>query len=106
MPKKAPMLLAGLLGMAIAQAEVPGLLNFQGRIISGGSVFDGTGQFKFALVNDDGTTSYWLNSPDGNSDGEPDEAVSVPVIRGLYSILIGDGSVENMGALGGRGLRK
>ena len=34
-----------------AAAQVPGLLNYQGRVAVGGTNFTGTGQFKFALVD-------------------------------------------------------
>lgn len=40
------------LGIAAAPAQVPGILNYQGRLSAGGTnVFNGLGQFKFALVN-------------------------------------------------------
>ena len=77
-------------------AETPGLLNFQGRVLVGGNVFDGEGQFKFALVNGDGSELYWGNASDGDQDGQPDQAVSVPVSAGLYSVLLGDTSLANM----------
>ena len=38
-----------------ATAQVPQLINYQGRVAAGGVNFDGTGQFKFALV--DGRTN-------------------------------------------------
>jgi hypothetical protein len=34
-----------------AHAQVPSLLNYQGRVTVGGTNFNGTGQFKFALVD-------------------------------------------------------
>jgi len=37
-------------------AQVPGILNYQGRVAVNGTNFTGTGQFKFALV-DGGTNS-------------------------------------------------
>ncbi|MDB4350555.1 hypothetical protein OAB11_01105 [Verrucomicrobia bacterium] len=39
---------------------------------------------------------YWGNASDGNQDGQPDQAVSVPVSAGLYSVLLGDTSLANM----------
>lgn len=73
-----------------------GLLNFQGRVIVKDSVFEGIGQFKFALVNNNDSTVLWFNSPDGDGDDEPDLPVSVPVTSGLYSILLGDTELANM----------
>lgn len=34
-----------------AHAQVPGIINYQGRITSGGTNFNGTGQFQFALLS-------------------------------------------------------
>ncbi len=64
-----------------------------------GASFDGTGQFKLALVNADGSAVYWRNAPDANADGEPDAAVALAVNRGIYSVAIGDTSLANMAAL-------
>jgi hypothetical protein len=167
-------------------AQVPQLLNYQGRVASGGVNFDGTGQFKFALVDGGTNTSrpatgtvtvtsgfvtsatvtdggagytnaprvyvrdskfggsgaeitaavaggavtsltvtdpgsgytalayidiggpppnivfqtFWSNAPDTSpADGEPDAAVSLPVSKGLYAVLLGDTSRANMAAL-------
>ena len=38
-------------------ADVPHLLNYQGRVAVSGTNFDGTGQFKFALVNGGSSTT-------------------------------------------------
>src|SRR5208282_1004007 len=34
-----------------AFSQVPGIINYQGRIVDGGTNFNGTGQFEFALVS-------------------------------------------------------
>jgi hypothetical protein len=82
-----------------APAQVPQLINYQGRVAVGTTNFNGTGQFKFALVNATGTTSYWSN--DGSSVGgsQPTAAVSLTVTKGLYSVLLGDTSLANMTAI-------
>jgi hypothetical protein len=77
-------------------AQVPGLINYQGRIVDNGTNFDGTGQFEFALVNPGGTTNYWSN--DGTSVGQPSAAVSLTATKGLYSVLLGDTTIPNMTA--------
>lgn len=82
-----------------SEAQVPGLLNYQGRIAVGTTAFEGTGQFKLALVNGDASQIYWLNAADANSDGVPDASVSVSVSRGLYSLMIGDTTLANMASL-------
>ena len=68
-------------------AQVPQIINYQGRIAVGGTNFDGTGQFSFALVNPDGSLIYWSNGVN---------AVSLTVTKGLYSVLLGDTTVPNM----------
>lgn len=83
----------------MASAQVPGVIHYQGRVLAEGKAFEGAGQFKFALVNANGSQTYWQNTPDANADGEPDRPVSVPVTRGLYSVLLGDTSVANMAGL-------
>jgi hypothetical protein len=43
----------------ILRAQVPNILNYQGRVAIGTPPvnFDGSGQFKFALVNTTGSTT-------------------------------------------------
>ena len=88
------LLCVGLLTPHTASAQVPGIMNYQGRVIAGGTNFDGTGQFKFALVNNGGSTNYWSN--DGTAVGQPAAAVSLTVTKGLYSVLLGDTTIANM----------
>ena len=80
-------------------AEVPSLLNHQGRVTVDDINFDGTGQFKFALVNGAGTITYWSNDGTSIEGNEPAAAVPLPVAKGLYSVLLGDTSLTNMNAV-------
>ena len=59
---------------AVLSAQVPALLNCQGRVSIGGTNYDGTGAFQFALVNGDGSATYWSNGV---------SAVSLAVNKGL-----------------------
>ena len=68
-------------------AQVPCILNYQGRVIVSGTNVTATGQFKFALVDGAGSRTFWSN--DGTGAGEPSTFVSVPVAKGLYSVLLG-----------------
>lgn len=93
-------LLLILLSWAVpGRAEVPVLLNHQGRIAVDGLDFSGDGLFKFALVGAGGSTTFW--SHDGTSDGgsEPASSVSLTVVDGNYAVLLGDTTVTNMSAL-------
>jgi len=93
-------LLAGaLIFPAALPAQVPHLLNYQGRVTSGGQNFSGTGQFKFALINANATTAYWKNDgPPGNI-LVPPFGISIPVQNGHYSVQLGDTAITNMQAL-------
>jgi hypothetical protein len=82
-------------------AQVPQLINYQGRVVVGTTNFDGSGQFKFALVNTAGTTTYWSNDATSTSGSEPTNAVTLTVTKGLYSVGLGDNSLTNMTALPG-----
>lgn len=83
----------------VSQAAVPQLLNHQGRIAVSGINFEGTGSFKFALVNSDGTTTYWSNDGTSTAGSQPAAAVSLPVTKGFYAVLLGDSTLANMTAL-------
>ena len=66
------------------RAEVPNLLNYQGRIAVSGANFTGSGQFKFAIVNDSGTVTFWSNNGSSTAGSQPTSAVALTVTRGLY----------------------
>lgn len=89
-------ILVSAISVSIARAQVPGILNYQGRVAVGEVNFDGGGLFKFALVNADGTTSYWSNDGTSSAGSEPTAAVAVNVRRGIYSVLLGDTTIPNM----------
>ncbi|MCF7733709.1 MAG: formylglycine-generating enzyme family protein [Akkermansiaceae bacterium] len=72
-------------------AQVPHILNYQGRVAVGDPPvnFDGSGRFKFALVDGTGKTSYWSNDGTSTAGSEPTAAVTLTVTKGLYSVLLG-----------------
>ena len=79
-----------------AQGGAPTLISYQGLVKVDGAAFTGTGQFKFAIVNGAGDTTYWSN--DGTSVGgsEPTASVSLSVGDGLFNVLLGDTSLGGM----------
>jgi hypothetical protein len=89
--------LSGL--FAPLRAQVPQLINYQGRVAVGGVNFSGSGSFQFALVNTNGTATYWSNDGTSAAGSEPTSAVAIPVTNGLYSVLLGDTSLANMTAI-------
>ncbi|HCN75840.1 MAG TPA: galactose oxidase, partial [Verrucomicrobiales bacterium] len=66
---------------------------------SGGTPFSGTGQFKLALVNGAGNTTYWSNDGTSTAGSEPTAAVALPVVNGLYLVPMGDATLPNMTAI-------
>ena len=91
---------AGLLILSslLLPAQVPHLITYQGRVNSGSSPFNGTGGFKFALLNPNTGTFYWRN--DGVvSPGEPSTFVQVNVTNGLFTIILGDTTLPGMAAI-------
>src|SRR6187399_2862018 len=81
-----------------ANAQPPGIVNHIGFVQVNGVRFDGTGQFKFALVDAAGRTSFWSN--DGTSVGgsQPVDAIETTLVRGVYSIPLGDILIPHMTA--------
>ncbi len=89
-----------LLGtLAPLSAQVPQIINYQGKLTVSGTPFTGTGQFKFALVNGDGTTSFWSHDGTSTAGSEPTAALSLPVVNGLYVVPLGDTTLTGMAAV-------
>lgn len=85
--------------MVAAKAQVPQLINYQGRLLWDGTNFNGSGQFKFALVGASpagAAVALWSNDGSSTTGNEPASAVSLPVESGLYSVLLGDATLPNM----------
>lgn len=94
-----PFALFCYLFVSAANAQVPSLLSYQGRVAVGTVNFDGSGQFKFALVNANGSTSYWSNDGSSAAGSEPTAAVTLNVNKGLYGVLLGDTTLTNMSVI-------
>ncbi|MDA8990393.1 hypothetical protein N9H45_02540 [Opitutales bacterium] len=88
-----------LFGVVISLQAVPPVLNYAGQVAVNGEAFDGNGLFKFALVNADGTTTYWSNDGTSVDGSEPQASVTVSVNGGLYAILLGNTAQQGMGEI-------
>ena len=97
--RSAPLILLVCLATVLVVADVPQIINYQGRVAVGTVNFNGSGQFKFALVNATGTTTYWSNDGSSTAGSEPAAAVLLTVTKGLYSVLLGDATLANMTAI-------
>jgi hypothetical protein len=86
-----------LTNIATARTQTGLPINVQGRVTVDGLVFNGTGKFKFALVNAAGTAVYWTHDGTGNTAPfQPTGSIDINVVRGLYSVLIGDTTIPGM----------
>lgn len=79
-----------------AAPTAPAVMSFQGYVSVNGVPFNGTGQFKFAIVNSSGRTGYWSNDGTGLSTApfEPTGSASLDVNGGVFNVLLGDPSVN------------
>ena len=82
-----------------ALAQVPGQVSYQGRVLMNGTNFTGNGLFKFALVNNLGTVTFWSNNGTSVAGSQPSAAVTLPVANGLVMTLLGDTALANMTAI-------
>ena len=78
---------------------VPSVINYAGQVAVDGEAFTGNGSFKFAIVNETGSTTYWSNDGTSSAGSEPTSSVSVSVSGGLYSILLGNSAIQGMNAI-------
>src|SRR5262245_26189220 len=75
----------------------PEILQYQGLIQANGTNFTGQGQFKFALVNRDGSVTLWSQDSTSFTGEEPSgPPITLPVTRGAFSVMLGDTTVPNM----------
>ena len=81
---------------ASSSYSVPPVINYAGQVGVGGEAFDGEGFFKFAIVNDSGSITYWSNDGNSTAGSEPTASVSVSVSGGLYSVLLGNSAIQGM----------
>jgi hypothetical protein len=93
------LVLAATLLTGTLRAQVPQLVNYQGRVAVDSVNFEGTGQFKFALVDNGGAVTFWSNDGTSVAGSEPAAAVTLTVAKGLYSLLLGDTALGNMTAI-------
>ena len=87
-----------LLGTGLS-AQIPQLINCQGRVAANGTGFTGAGRFKFALVSGGGggaNVSFCSKDGTGADGSQPLNAVSRPVAKGLLNVLLADTSLSNM----------
>jgi len=82
------LLLAPAAGSAPAapQPIAPSVVSYQGHVMVDGKPHSGPGYFKFAIVNADGSYSFWSNDGQSSKGSEPKVAVALSVTNGLFSV--------------------
>ena len=79
-------------------SAVPIELNHQGVVKVNGDLFDGTGEFRFALLDPDSGNNVWTNDGSGiGSASIPGSGIELQVSNGLYDIDLGDTSHSEYG---------
>lgn len=89
-------MLAALIFSPSIRAQVPQLINYQGRVVVEGTNFDGTASFKFAFVSGSGSNTFWSNDGTSVAGSQPSASVTLAVSKGLFSVLLGDAALSNM----------
>ncbi len=87
-----------LLAAQMATADVPATLSHQGVIAVNGERFTGQGDFWFALINPANGENLWTNDGTqvGEQDQQPDAAVSLVLVNGIYNVRLGDGGMPDI----------
>jgi len=73
----------------------PTVVKYQGQVTVDGNPYTGNGYFKFAIVDQVGTTTYWSNDGTSTTADEPVAAMTLAVSNGLFNVLLGDTSLAN-----------
>ena len=66
------------------------MFNYQGRVKVQGTLFSGTGNFKFAIVNNAGNITLWSNDETSVGGGEPTASVTISVTDGIFNVMVGN----------------
>ncbi len=80
-----------------ANCEIPHQINHQGVVRVNGEPFSGTGEFRFAFIDEKSGDAVWTNDGSSLSSlGFPVLGIEINVVGGLYSVILGDASLSNM----------
>jgi hypothetical protein len=80
----------------LAQGGAPAVVSYQGEVQVNDAPYTGDGYFKFAVVNAAGDATYWSNDDSSTGGSEPTAAVRLTVSEGLFSVLLGDTTLDGM----------
>jgi parallel beta helix pectate lyase-like protein len=86
------MLLIFIVSSVFAEDNV--MFNYQGRVKVQGNEFNGTGFFKFSIVNKNGIKSLWSNDLSSLNGSEPEDSIPVTVNHGIFNVMIGSSELS------------
>ena len=81
-----PLAMAGPPARPNLQSGAPTVVSYQGQVTVGGAPYDGTGYFKFAIVDAAGTATYWSNDGTSSGGGEPKAGLTERACRRLLNL--------------------
>ena len=96
-----------LLSTTVYAEDIPLMIPYAGEVSVAGERFDGTGLFKFAIVNRSCTivaeqnqcVTLWSNDGTSKKGAEPADAVQLVVAGGDFQVKLGDTSLSAMTAI-------
>lgn len=88
--------LLGLVLLQTSYGQAPGVVSHFGFVQVGGVPFTGAGQFKAALVDGTGATTFWSHDGTSVAGSEPLSSFNTNLVNGRYSFGLGDTSIANV----------
>ena len=88
------LLIVSSLLVTVTALAIPMTINYQGNVEVNGTPFDDLGGFKFAIVNEGGTETFWSNDGTSISGSEPTLAIAISVNQGLYNVNLGGAGMD------------
>lgn len=76
-----------------SQAEGEVAFAYQGRVRVQGQPFNGSGQFKFSILDTSGAQTLWSNDGTGAGGAEPTAHLTLGVSDGIFNVIVGDVSL-------------
>ena len=87
--------LAGPLPMSL-MTSAPAVVSYQGAVKVDNRPYTGDAYFKIAIVNANGSKTYWSNDGTSAAGSAPSAAVKLVVSNGVFNVLLGDTTLGGM----------
>ena len=73
-----------------ATEAVPAVVSYQGQIVLSGQPYNGSGYFKFAIIDKAATKTFWSNDGTSTVANMPVTALTLTVSAGQFNVYFGD----------------